>query len=146
MFQNRLFNIALIIIISIAMLGVVAIVGLQYIGSAQNQPKAPKPVAADKLAATQFQVEKITTNLAGSSLIQIQVYLQVDGSKAMDELNLRKVQVKDTITQILHTTTHVDLQKTEGVQLLKQHIKDAVNQYLQNGKVIDVYIPDIVIQ
>lgn len=146
MFQNKLFNFALIIIISIAMLGIVAIVGFQYVGKASDAAKAPKALSADKLAESQFVVDKITTNLSGSSLIQLGITLQLDSKKAVDEITLRKVQVKDTINGILHSTTQIDIQKDGGYQQLEQRIIDGVNSYLQDGKVTQVYITDIVIQ
>lgn len=143
MFQNKLFNFALILIISIAMLGVVAIVGIQYVRSSESKPAAP---SAQELASRQYVVDKITTNLSGSSLIQIGITLQMDSTKAVEEAGLRKVQVKDTINQILHSTTHVDIQNDKGYKQLSTRIKDEINKYLQKGKVIDVYITDIVVQ
>ncbi|GAX90532.1 flagellar basal body-associated FliL family protein [Effusibacillus lacus] len=144
MFQNKLFNFALILIISIAMLGVVAIVGINYLG--KSEAMAKKVPSAKELAESQFAVEKLTTNLSGSSLVQIGITLQLDSTKGVEELELRKSQVKDTITQILHATTQVDLQKPDGIQKLKEQIKENINKYLQKGKVVDVYFPELVVQ
>ncbi|WP_018132553.1 flagellar basal body-associated FliL family protein [Effusibacillus pohliae] len=146
MFRNKLFNMALIIMVSIALLAVVALVGWQYLGDREAAAKAPKPPTAQELAERQFAVDKMTTNLSGSSLIQIGMTLQTDSRKTVEELGLRKLQVKDTINQILHSTTHVDIQNDRDYRQLRQKIKDGVNKYLQTGKVVDVYITDIVIQ
>lgn len=146
MFQNKLFNIALIIIISIAMLGAVAIVGFRYMESTTQAAKLNKPPTAEKLAQSQFVVDKITTNLSGSSLIQLGITLQVDSTKGVAELGLRKVQVKNTINEILHSTTQVDIEKDGGYRLLEAKIIEGINKYMQDGKVTAVYITDIVIQ
>ncbi|MFC4768793.1 flagellar basal body-associated FliL family protein [Effusibacillus consociatus] len=146
MFQNKLFNFALIIIISIAMLGVVAIVGFQYIGKSSEAAAKPKVVSTEELAKSQFVVDKITTNLSGSSLIQIGISLQADSTKTVEELGFLKVQAKDTINQILHSTTHVDIQNDKGYQQIRDRIKEGINKHLQKGKVVDVYITEIVVQ
>jgi flagellar basal body-associated protein FliL len=145
MFRNKLFNIALIIIISIAMLGVVAIVGFQYVGKSDG-PNTVKAATAQELADRQFVVDKITTNLSGSNLIQIGITLQADSTKTVDELGYLKVQIKDSINQILHSTTHVDIQNDKGYQQLSAKIQEGVNKYLQKGKVVNVYITEIVVQ
>jgi flagellar FliL protein len=146
MFQNKLFNFALIMIISIAMLGVVAIVGFQYFGKSSEAAKTAAAPTAEKLAESQFVVEKITTNLSGSSLIQLGVTLQMDSNKAVGEIGLRKVQVKNTINEILHSTTAIDIQKDAGYKQLEAKIIEGINKYMQHGKVVDVYVTDIVVQ
>lgn len=146
MFQNKLFNFALIMIISIALLGVVAIVGFQYFGKSSDAAKKPTAPTAAKLAESQYVVEKITTNLSGSSLIQLGITLQMDSTKAVDEIGLRKVQVKNTINEILHSTTAIDIQKDAGYKQLEAKIMEGINKYMQQGKVVDVYVTDIVVQ
>lgn len=146
MFQNKLFNFALIMIISIAMLGVVAIVGFQYVGKSAETAKTTAAPTAQKLAESQFVVDKITTNLSGSSLIQLGITLQLNSSKAVEEIGLRKVQIKNTINEILHSTTAVDIQKDAGYKQLEGKIIEGINKYMQTGKVVDVYVTDIVVQ
>lgn len=127
------------------MLGVVTLVGFQYLGksAAHAGPKVP---TAQELADSQFVLEKMTTNLAGSSLIQLGVTLQLDSTKSKDELALRKTQVKDSVNKILHSTTQVDIQNDKEFQKLGNQIKDSINQFLQKGKVTNVYITDLVVQ
>lgn len=146
MFQNKLFNFALIMIISIAMLGVVAIVGFQYVGKSTEAAKTTAAPTAQKLAEGQFVVDKITTNLSGSSLIQLGITLQLNSPKAVEEIGLRKVQIKNTINEILHSTTAVDIQKDAGYKQLESKIMEGINKYMQTGKVVDVYVTDIVVQ
>lgn len=143
MFQNKLFNIGLIIMISISLLGVAAVVGFKYVTTTSATPKTP---TADELAKGQFVVDKITTNLSGMSLIQVGFTVQADSDKTKAELDLRKSQVKDAINTILHKTTKVDLEKPEGLNLLKENVRKKIQSMLSHGQILDVYISDIVIQ
>ncbi|KEO82939.1 flagellar basal body-associated FliL family protein [Tumebacillus flagellatus] len=108
-----------------------------------DEPKVP---SAKELLASQFDIGKMTTNLAGNSLIQATISIQGDSSKMKTELEERKVQVRDIINAVLHKTTQADLEKAEGIELLKVNLIGELNKVMLEGKVTNVYISDIVVQ
>ena len=55
------------------------------------------------------------------------------------EFEARKPQIRDTIISVLNTKRPEDLLKKEGKQFLKEEIKAAINAFLVDGKVEDVY-------
>jgi len=144
MFRNKAFNIALIVIIAVAMLGIVGIVAYKTF-VAGGTPEIELPTAAE-LQKSQFDVGKMTTNLAGGGLIQATIAVQGDSEEMKAELEARKVQVKDIVNNILHATTLADIEKADGYDTLKQRIIVELNKVMLDGKVTDVYISDIVVQ
>ncbi|MBL0388919.1 flagellar basal body-associated FliL family protein [Tumebacillus sp. ITR2] len=108
-----------------------------------DEPDVP---TATELLDSQFDIGKMTTNLAGSSLIQATISVQGDSKKMKTELEERKVQVRDIINSVLHQTTQADLEKADGIELLKVKLMGELNKVMLEGKVTNLYISDIVVQ
>jgi flagellar FliL protein len=144
MFRNKFINIALILIIAIALLGVVGFVAYKmFVAPSSTEPKIP---TAKELVESQYEVGKMTTNLAGGGIIQATFSVQGEDKDVKKELEERKVQVKDIINSVLHTTTLADIQKPDGIERLKLKIIGEMNKVMLEGKVTNLYISDIVTQ
>jgi flagellar FliL protein len=144
MFRNKAFNIALLAIIAVVLLGILGLVGYKMLWKPTGtEPDVP---SAKELLNSQFDIGKMTTNLAGASLIQCSVAIQGDSTKMKTELEERKVQVRDVINSVLHKTTPADLEKADGLELLKVKLIGELNKVMLEGKVTNVYISDIVVQ
>lgn len=61
-----------------------------------------------------------------------------DDAKAA-EFEARKPQIRDTIIGVLNTKRPEELLRREGKELLKEEIKGAINAFLIDGRVEDVY-------
>lgn len=108
--------------------------------------KAPPPTPA-QLQAWQFSVDKITTNLEGSSsIIQIQVTLQAPNAKVLAELTARLAQLDDTTISVLHNFSSQVLLAPNGRKLLKDQLMSRINSYLTTGKISAVYIQSLIVQ
>ena len=107
--------------------------------------KTPPPTAA-QLQAWQFSVDSITTNLGGSSIIQLQLTLQAPSSAVVAELTARAAQVDDSVISVLHNFSSQILLEPSGRKLLKKQIMDRINSYLTTGKITMVYIQKLIIQ
>lgn len=143
--KNKLFRTSILIMAMISLLGVVAIFAYTYLKKPANSTEA-SAISPQDLAATQFVLDKMTTNLQGANFVQISLVLQADSKKAKDELDLRKAQVQDVVNSILHNTTKVDLDQPDGQEKLKQAIMKQVNGLLTEGKVTNIYITEIIVQ
>ncbi|PWK12704.1 flagellar basal body-associated FliL family protein [Tumebacillus permanentifrigoris] len=144
MFRNKAFNIALLTIIAVVLIGILGLVGYKMFWKTDGaEPEVP---TAKELLASQFEIGKMTTNLAGNALIQATISVQGDSTKMKTELEERKVQVKDVVNSVLHKTTPADLEKAEGIELLKVKLIGELNKVMLEGKVTNVYISDIVVQ
>jgi len=145
MFRNKLFNIALILIVAIALLGIVGVVAYKTMlaPAAEGEVELPSP---KEMLESQMDLGKMTTNLAGNGLIQANFSVQGDSKDAKTELEERKLQVKDIINAVLHNTTTADVSKGDGLAKLKVRLVDELNKVMTEGKVTNVYISDIVVQ
>jgi flagellar FliL protein len=141
---SKLVKILVIILLIIVVLGVGVVAGYKFL--AKGSTSKPKPPTAAELASEQYALQQITTNLQGGAMIQVTITLQADSGKAKDELDQRKAQVLDTIEGILHNTTQVDLEKSDGMIRLKQKIMQSINTYMQDGRVTDVFYANPIIQ
>lgn len=104
------------------------------------------PPSAGDLAKSRYDLPQMTTNLAGGSVVQLQVALQADSPKTKEELDLRKVQVQDAVIGILHNWKREDLDKPQGLEKLKGEIMKKVNELLRDGRVQQVYLASIIVQ
>lgn len=146
MFRNKMLNIVLILIIAVALLGIVGIVAYKTVIVPTAGHEEEKVPTAAELLESQFEIGKMTTNLAGDALIQATISVQGDSVDTMHELEERKAQIKDIINAVLHTTTQADIEKPEGYQELKVRLVQEMNKVMLEGKVTDIYISDIVVQ
>lgn len=144
MFRNKTINIVLIVVLSLVLLGTVLFVAYETVLAPKSS--GPKVMSAAELAAAQYDLGKTVTNLQGDSLIQVSISLQGNNANLKKELDDRKAQVMDIINQILHTTSAQDIQKPDGYKVLKQRIVTELNKVLQQGKLTDAYLSDIVVQ
>jgi flagellar FliL protein len=90
-----------------------------------------------------FPLTGFTANLAQGDgprrFIRLQAVLKFSKNSNEEEFKARKPQIRDTIISILNSKRPDDLQKIEGKTYLKEEIKAAINTYLVDGHVIDVY-------
>lgn len=88
-------------------------------------------------------LEMFTVNLAQGDgprrYVRMEAVLKMSDEAKAAEFEARKPQIRDTIISILNTKRPDDLLKKEGKQFLKEEIKAAINAFLVDGKIEDVY-------
>lgn len=90
-----------------------------------------------------FPLDPFTVNLAQGDgprrYIRLNTVLKFTTESKKEELEARKPQIRDSIINILNAKRPEDLLKKEGKVYLKEEIKAAVNSYLINGKLEEVF-------
>ncbi len=90
-----------------------------------------------------MSLEGFTVNLAKGDgprrYVRLNAVLKFSQDSQENEFNARKPQIRDTIIGILNSKRPKDLLKREGKEYLKEEIKAAINSFLVDGKVLDVY-------
>lgn len=90
-----------------------------------------------------FPLDSFTANLAQGDgpqrYIRLNAVLKLSLGAKEEEYKARKPQIRDTIISILNSKRPNDLLKVQGKEYLKEEIKSAINSYLVDGKVLDVY-------
>lgn len=139
---------SLIIIISIALLVVVAFFLYQYtfwnVKSVQgNQVKAP---SIDEIVPLTVKVPKISTNLGDSTVIVLEMTLQMDNKDAKVEAEKRMFQIQDKVNLLLKNQTAKSFASEEKINQFKVELISRLNKILLEGKVVHVDITQIFLQ
>ncbi|MGD6803028.1 flagellar basal body-associated protein FliL [Rossellomorea vietnamensis] len=139
--KNKLLTITLILLVTITLVGVLALVVLLKF----NDDETKEPTI-DEVIEASVDVPELTTNLLSGDYIRISFKVQTDGKKAKEELEKRDFQVKNIIIEELSELKSDELQGKEGKQQLETTIKEKANSLMQEGKVQRVYITSYIIQ
>ncbi|WP_416150943.1 flagellar basal body-associated protein FliL [Salipaludibacillus sp. HK11] len=143
MFQNRLINIMLIILVALTLVGVLALV--LYTQVFQDSDPEGEPTI-DQVLERSVETDEITTNLLSNHIIRSQFVIQLENDNAKDEFEKRSFQIENIIIQELSDMSASDFQGSEGIQQLEDRIRNEINQLMEDGDVIQVYMNQRVIQ
>ncbi|GAA0365116.1 flagellar basal body-associated FliL family protein [Bacillus horti] len=144
---NKLFNMSLIILIGIALLGAVAVVLWQTTVSGQREVIVDENrLSADQFLAQSVQTEEITTNLKTNNFIIVKFNVLMDSKKSKEEFEKRAAQAQSIIISTLSSLSPEELQGEEGIQLLEELLIEGFNEVMQLGRVIGVRTIDLKIQ
>lgn len=90
-----------------------------------------------------FPLKGFTANLAHGDgprrFVRVTVVLKFSTDSKEEEFKSRRPQIRDKIISILNSKRPEDLLKIEGKNYLKEEIKAAINTFLIDGRVIDVF-------
>lgn len=140
--NNKLVTIMLILLIAIALVGAAAlIIVLKYTG--ENSKSEP---TIDEVLDVSVDVNDITTNLGSNDYIRISFKIQTDSKKAKKELEKRDFQVRNIIIQTLSEKTAEELEGKEGKEKLEEDLKNQIDEIMQEGNIVRVYITDSLLQ
>ena len=132
----------LILLIAIALVGAAAlIIVLKYTG--ENSKSEP---TIDEVLDVSVDVNDITTNLGSNDYIRISFKIQTDSKKAKKELEKRDFQVRNIIIQTLSEKTAEELEGKEGKEKLEEDLKNQIDEIMQEGNIVRVYITDSLLQ
>ena len=140
--NNKVIIIMLVLLLVITLAGAGAII---YIWKFTGDQKEKEP-SIEEILESSVDIEEITTNLASDNFIRISFKIQTDSKKAKEELEKRDFQVKNIIIQELSEKNTEDLKGKNGQIELESDLKDKINELMQEGKVVQVYIVNSLLQ
>jgi flagellar protein FliL len=142
-FKNKLISKMIIIMLSLTLIGSIAvIVTLKYTGQASTE-KGP---SIDDVIKASVDVTDIKTNLKSNNYISISFKIQMDSKKAAAELQKRDFQVRDIIIKKLSDMSAQDFEGTQGLSTLETDIAKQIDQLMENGHVVKIYTTSKVLQ
>ena len=136
-------------------------VGSAYITSWVFTNRSAAPAAGQGVAAAAepeydsdlvWDAGSFTVDLLSSSTfptyVKTGISVQVSERRGLEELERRRVQVRDRIIAVLRTTTPEDLKSEQGHERLKQRLRDEVGRLIvgAGARVVDVYFSELVVQ
>jgi flagellar FliL protein len=108
--------------------------------------------AKSKEAAAAFQtvtMDAFIVNLVdplGRRYLKAKVELEVDKPEVVEEAHKHDPQIRDSIITLLSAKSYSDIDSPEGKTQLRQEIVSRANQFLRQGKVVNAYFTDFVVQ
>lgn len=152
--------VAVLLIVNMACLGAVAFMQFKFMEMEKSRPDLTtllKEMNADnnseldtELPPTEsiskenlVDLATFTVNLAQGDgprrYVRLNAVLKMSADSELSEIEARKPQIRDTIIGILNSKRPEDILKRDGKLYLKQEVKSAINSFLIDGKVVDVF-------
>lgn len=118
-------------------------------GSAQESSGA-ETISTRKAMGPTYPVGQFTLNLTSSTnqqrFIRTEIVLETSGKKVVTQLENRAPQVRDQLITLLRSRTPEQLNNETGMELLRLDIIKAINSFVNNGEITDVFFIDLIVQ
>ncbi|MGX2959266.1 flagellar basal body-associated protein FliL [Peribacillus sp. JNUCC 23] len=142
--KNKLLTIILIILVAITLVGVASVAAIAYFKN--DHANVEKELSIDEIIKTSVNVPEITTNLANGDFIRMTLTIQTDSKKAKTELEKRDFQVKNLLITELSELKSDMLRSKVGKEQFQESMKAKLNEIMQEGKIVQVYITSSILQ
>jgi len=130
----------------VIILAIIAIISAGAVYFLLQNNHANKQQSIDDIIKVSVDVKDITTNLATNNYVKMSFKIQTDSKAAKEELTKRDFQVRNIIIEQLADTKASDLQGKAGIVKLEDSLRKKINQIMQDGQVVKVYITDSLLQ
>jgi flagellar FliL protein len=110
----------------------------------------PQQVASlDQPLGPIYSLNTFIVNLAdkgGTRYLRVTMDLELGNPELKDELNKRLPQVRDSLLMILPTKRYEDISTVQGKTALRDEMLKTLNNFLAQGKIINIYFKEFVVQ
>lgn len=96
-----------------------------------------------------FPLESFTVNLlseSGRRYLKVEMNLEIEGEELSPELEEKKPIFRDIIIRLLSSKSLEEISTVKGKEKIKEEIVSEINTRLKDGKVLNVYFTDFVVQ
>lgn len=150
--------VALLLILNLAGLGTVAFFQYRFMEMEAKRPDLTRLLKESGMDPELLEEEQPTEEVSKETLVQLATFtvnlaqgdgprryvrlnavLKISDKSDVNEVEARKPQIRDTIISILNAKRPEDVLKRDGKLYLKQEIKSAINSFLVDGKVEDIF-------
>lgn len=146
----------ILLVLNLVMLGGIGFMQWKLV-SKINKKESIQDIVSAEMSAAEGAVKKalkkddgelvaldaFTANLAQGDgprrFVRLEAFLKFDKGHSKKEFEARKPQIRDTIISILNSKRPNDLLEKQGKEYLKEEIKSAINNFMIDGNVIDVF-------
>ena len=129
--------------ISILIIIVLSGAAVYYVFSDRSTNTSGTP-SIDEVVEYSVDVPEITTNLSDGGYLKITFKIETSNKRAKEELTKRDFQTRDIVIGLLADMSTKDIAGTDGQEYLKDTLKNHLNELMQEGKVVNVYITNSV--
>ncbi|GGM21439.1 hypothetical protein GCM10011351_04140 [Paraliobacillus quinghaiensis] len=135
----RLFKIMIGSLVVILIVGIGALI---YILNSSDETDGE--LSIEEMVEYSFTTEEMNTDLKNGGFVQIQFNIITDSKKARAEVQNRSFQLKNIFIKESVDLTKTDFQ--QGLSDLETNLKNQMNELMNEGKIIDVYIISKILQ
>lgn len=158
MFKSKVFIMMVAILIAITLILTAAFVLWNYMEKSGSDPqemaknsakevKSAKKLSADQVKENTVIIKDILTNLSGNdNFIKVSFAFELENKKAKDEFEKLDFKMKSIIIQTLADMTPDQVQGSKGVDQLNATLMNKMNPLLTQGKLVQIWITDKVLQ
>lgn len=102
----------------------------------------PDPI--EDLVKYSYETSEITTDLEDGGFLRIQFQIVTDGKKAKNELASRDFQLRNILIKELTPLTEDEF--TTGLDDIEEIVQTKLNELMTEGKIVDVYTINKILQ
>ncbi|GAE91622.1 flagellar biosynthesis protein FliL [Gracilibacillus boraciitolerans JCM 21714] len=135
----KIIKILVIILLVITIAGAVILYFL--LNNSTNDSKA---MTLDEMVEYSYTTEEIRTDLNDGNFVLIQFQFITNSKDALAEIEKREFEVKNIFLKQSATLSSTDFQ--ENLTTIESNMKEAMNQKMTEGKIVEVLITSKVIQ
>ncbi|MBP1156000.1 MULTISPECIES: flagellar basal body-associated FliL family protein [unclassified Paenibacillus] len=159
MFKSKIFIMVVAILIAITLILTAAFVLWNYMDKANSTPldqaqqsasevKSGKKLTPDQVQENTSSMQDVLTNLAGGNnkFIKVSFAFELENKKAKEEFEKLETQMKAIVIQTLADMTPDQVSGSKGFDNLTSALMNKMNPLLQQGKLNQILITDIVLQ
>lgn len=120
---------------------------IEKVVEGEHQAQQEEHEKPDEFIGKMIPMETFYVNLAGNRgnrLLKVNMELEIENEKVVEEIEKRKPQIRDIIIIILSSKTFKDLESRQGKEGLRDEIKDALNSFLTKGKIKHVHFTEFI--
>ncbi|MCF8061227.1 MAG: flagellar basal body-associated FliL family protein [Deltaproteobacteria bacterium] len=124
------------------------VIGQLGVGGEETRGAEAKKGAASDMGPI-YSLETFVVNLAderGKKYLKTRLELELDGDMVVTEIDQRLPQFRDTILTILSSKSFEDVRQLEGKYQLRAEIMTMLNQFLNSGKITNIYFTEFIVQ
>ena len=136
--RNVLLVVLALFVLMIMTTGVAYVVAKNIAGGSVKYVESSK----DQVA---YNAGEFLTNLADKGYIKLSMVYLLNDKQCEKEVVSKDSEIRDKVFTILRSKTHDSVKDSNGMEELRKEIKEALNQLLNGGRIVDVYFTDIIV-
>lgn len=165
--QNKMLLFIIIGVVALLLIIVIIVAAIAFSGGGEEEASMPQMSAAAASGAgaagaggntraaklkigpiyplDQFIVNLMTSG-GGKRYLKTSIGMEISIAEMTPELDSKRDVIRDTIISVMSSKTFEEIQTEKGKRRLKDELIERINEFLVDGRVVDLYFNDFVIQ
>ncbi|CAM2788293.1 flagellar basal body-associated protein FliL [Helicobacter burdigaliensis] len=159
--QNKMILFIIIGVVALLLVVLIVVAILIFSGGDEKPEAQQQPQVAQQAGGVQgggnllsvgqmYPVDQFIVNLmtsgGGKRYLKTSISLELSAPTLQTELDTKRDIIRDTIITILSSKTLEEIQTTKGKQKLRAEIQERINEFLVDGRVVNIFFTEFVVQ